>query len=179
MVEKRGLAAEAFLSHQLLCVQRTVGPPELGVAFAWDFAGASVIRHSASTPRVTHMHYRAVTRADVFCAPAIGGESMGIVLLEAMASGIPVVASNIDGYATVITPGVDGLLTTPRNSEELALAIGQLLENHRQRDCGLHAREGCADAEMDAVSERYMPVRCARNVKALWLRELLGVAVGR
>ena len=68
MVEKRGLAAEAFLSHQLLCVQRTVGPPELGVAFAWDFAGASVIRHSASTPRVTHMHYRAVTRADVFCA---------------------------------------------------------------------------------------------------------------
>jgi len=71
--------------------------------------------------------------ADVFCAPAIGGESMGIVLLEAMASGIPVVASNIDGYATVITPGVDGLLTTPRNSEELALAIGQLLENDALR----------------------------------------------
>jgi len=71
--------------------------------------------------------------AHVFCSPATGGESMGIVLLEAMASGKPVVASNISGYATVVNPGVDGLLTTPRNSEELAWAIGYLLENEPLR----------------------------------------------
>jgi phosphatidylinositol alpha-mannosyltransferase len=73
--------------------------------------------------------------ADVFCSPAIGGESMGIVLLEAMAAGTPIVASNINGYRTVITHGVDGLLTTPRSSSELAEAIGQLLkyEPLRQR----------------------------------------------
>ena len=71
--------------------------------------------------------------AHVFCSPATGGESMGIVLLEAMASGKPVVASNISGYATVVNHGVDGLLTTPRNSDELAWAIGYLLENEPLR----------------------------------------------
>src|SRR6266581_647377 len=76
-------------------------------------------------------HYFASTH--VFCAPAIGGESMGIVLLEAMASGKPVVASNISGYATVVSHGMDGLLTTPRNSEELASAVGYLLEHEPMR----------------------------------------------
>jgi phosphatidyl-myo-inositol alpha-mannosyltransferase len=73
--------------------------------------------------------------AHVFCAPATGGESLGIVLLEAMAAGKPIVASNISGYATVITHGVDGLLTPPRSSVDLARAIGQLLkyEPLRQR----------------------------------------------
>lgn len=73
--------------------------------------------------------------AHVFCAPATGGESLGIVLLEAMAAGTPIVASNISGYRTVITHGVDGLLTPPRSSSELASAIGQLLahESLRQR----------------------------------------------
>ncbi len=77
--------------------------------------------------------------AHVFCAPATGGESMGIVLLEAMASGKPVVASNISGYDTVVSHGVDGLLTTPRQSEELAWAIGYLLEHEPLRQQFIHA----------------------------------------
>jgi phosphatidylinositol alpha-mannosyltransferase len=71
--------------------------------------------------------------AQVFCAPAIGGESLGIVLLEAMASGTPIVASDIKGYATVINQGVDGLLTTPRQPDELAGAICHLLDNETLR----------------------------------------------
>ena len=71
--------------------------------------------------------------AHLFCAPAIGGESQGIVLLEALATGKPVVASNISGYATVINNGVDGLLTPPRQPEELADAISYLLENDALR----------------------------------------------
>ncbi len=73
--------------------------------------------------------------ADIFCAPATGGESLGIVLLEAMAAGKPIVASNIGGYTTVITQNVDGLLTPARDSHALAEAIGQLLRSEplRQR----------------------------------------------
>jgi phosphatidylinositol alpha-mannosyltransferase len=73
--------------------------------------------------------WRYFASADVYCSPAIGAESMGVVLLEAMASGTPVVASNITGYRTVINHGIDGLLTTPRDSEELGWAISQLLEH--------------------------------------------------
>jgi phosphatidyl-myo-inositol alpha-mannosyltransferase len=71
--------------------------------------------------------------ADLFCAPAITGESMGIVLLEAMAAGKPIVASNIPGYATVVNSGTDGLLVPPHDSYELANAIGYLLDNEPLR----------------------------------------------
>ena len=77
--------------------------------------------------------------AHIFCAPSIGNESMGVVLLESMASGTPIVASNIQGYSTVVTSGVDGLLTPPRDSEGLANAVSSLLENEPLRQRLIHA----------------------------------------
>ena len=63
--------------------------------------------------------------ADVFCAPALGGESFGIVLAESMASGTPVVASDIPGYRAVMMKAGGGLLFEPEDHEALA---GKLLE---------------------------------------------------
>ncbi|MBM3314151.1 glycosyltransferase, partial [candidate division WOR-3 bacterium] len=72
---------------------------------------------------------------DLFCAPSIGNESFGIPLLEAMATGRPVVASDISGYQEVVTPGEDGILVPARSSPALAQAIVKLLA-----DDGLQAR---------------------------------------
>ena len=73
--------------------------------------------------------------ADIFCSPALGNESQVYVLLEAMAASLPIVASNIDGYASVITNGVDGSLVPPKNitilADELTSLVGD--ENKRRR----------------------------------------------
>ena len=72
--------------------------------------------------------------AQVFCSPALGNESQGYVLLEAMAAGLPVVASNIDGYASVITHGVDGVLVRPKDTMALADALTALVRDPARRE---------------------------------------------
>ena len=73
------------------------------------------------------------TSAHVYCAPNTGGESQGIVLLEALASGRPVVASDIPGFRTVVRHGQDGLLVPPKRHEELAWAVAHLLGDEADR----------------------------------------------
>lgn len=72
-------------------------------------------------------------QADIFCAPSLGCESFGIVLLEAMAAGLPVVASNIAGYRTVLSDGQEGRLIPPGQPECLAEVLRQLLNQPQQR----------------------------------------------
>jgi phosphatidylinositol alpha-mannosyltransferase len=71
--------------------------------------------------------------ADVYASPATGGESFGIVLLEAMASGTAIVASDIHGYKGVVRRGREALLVPPRDPKALAIAIGRLLGDDEER----------------------------------------------
>ena len=65
---------------------------------------------------------------DLYLGPSTGGESFGIVLIEAMAASLPVVASVTPGYDEVITDGVDGLLVPPGDPAALAEAAGRALD---------------------------------------------------
>ena len=70
----------------------------------------------------------------VFCAPSTGFESFGIILLEAMAAGRPIVASNIDGYRGVVDDGMEGLLVQPEDERRLAEALIHLLKDPALRE---------------------------------------------
>lgn len=95
----------------------------------------------------------------VFCAPALHGESFGLVLLEAMAAGTPVVASDLAGYRTVVTNAVDGTLVVPGDAAALASALRELTT-----DTALAARyvaEGRRRAEelsMRRLATRYVEI---------------------
>jgi phosphatidylinositol alpha-mannosyltransferase len=80
--------------------------------------------------------------ADIYVSPATGRESFGIVLLEAMAAGVPIVASDIHGYKGVVRRGEQGLLTPPREPQAVADAIVRLLA-----DPSLRARMAASGIE--------------------------------
>ena len=65
--------------------------------------------------------------ADVVCSPALGGESFGIVLLEAMAASRPIVASRIDGYKELLANTECARLAKPGDPSALAGAIAGLM----------------------------------------------------
>jgi phosphatidylinositol alpha-mannosyltransferase len=99
---------------------------------------------------------------ELFCAPSISGESFGIVLLEAMASGRPVVAGDIPGYRSVMTNGKEGLLIPPKDPHALALAIVRVLA-----DSGLRARMAVTG---QAKASRYDWPEIAARVLAVYER---------
>lgn len=67
-------------------------------------------------------------QASVFCAPSLGGESFGVVLIEAMAANTPIVASALDGYMNVATHLVDAVLVEPANVEALEAGLRRVLD---------------------------------------------------
>jgi phosphatidylinositol alpha-mannosyltransferase len=77
---------------------------------------------------------RFLKTADIFCAPSTGQESFGIVLLEAMAAGRAVVASDIHGYKRVVQRNVTGLLVEPKDPDAICRAMAQLIDDPALRD---------------------------------------------
>ncbi len=95
--------------------------------------------------------------ADIFCSPALTGESFGIILLEAMASGKPIVASNLPGYASVVTHGQEGLLVPVKDAKALASALLTLIEDKSLREqFGIRGRITAEKYSWDKVSAQVM-----------------------
>jgi phosphatidylinositol alpha-mannosyltransferase len=129
--------------------------------------GPSALPHRLRARGRIHAHGRVsddvrdelLARADVLCAPSLAGESFGIVLVEAMAAGIPVVASALPGYVGVLPEKV-GRLVPPGDSAALAAALTELIA-----DGELRARLGAAGRE---AARRYDWSQVADEVLAAY-----------
>lgn len=122
-------------------------------------------------------------RADVFCAPSLGGESFGVVLIEAMAACTPIVASALDGYKNVATDGVTALLPEPGDVDQLAAALRRVLdEPDLAARLVLAGRSHAAEFSMDALARSYTGIYrdvIARQSEATSRPSLLRRLLGR
>jgi phosphatidylinositol alpha-mannosyltransferase len=125
-VERKGLpvllrAFEALRDHVPVRLEIVgVTPDELGGLLLDDTGVQALGKVSDGRKR------QALREADLLCAPSLGGESFGMVLTEAFAAGTPVVASDIAGYADVVTDGGDGVLVPRADPTALAETLRDL-----------------------------------------------------
>ena len=124
------LEALALLAQRGVPVRlRAVGP------FETDAYQATVQQKAAHLGLTARVHWTGpvedieteLLKMDIFVLPSLFGEGLPMVLLEAMAVGMPIVASRIDGLEEVIRPGQEGLLVEPGSPHALAQAIEHLL----------------------------------------------------
>ena len=92
----------------------------------------------------------------VYCSPSVRGESFGMVLLEAMASGCALVASDLDGHRNVATDGEDALLAPVGDPAALAKALRRVLEEPGLRaELVAGGRRRAEQLSMARLAERY------------------------
>jgi len=102
---------------------------------------------------------RALHSVDVFCSPNTGGESFGIVTAEAMAAGVPIVASDIEAFRQVLRGGEAGELFTTGDADDLARAAGRLLDDPARRAAlSAAARVAVADYDWSVVARAVFSV---------------------
>jgi phosphatidylinositol alpha-mannosyltransferase len=114
------------------------GGPDIGLIVAGDGEDRTAVDRlePALRARVTMLGTvphdqlpRYHVACDLLVAPSLGGESFGYVLVEAMAAGLPVVASRIPGYDEVVRDGQEGFLVPPGDPRAVADAAAKLLDD--------------------------------------------------
>ncbi|HKS45872.1 MAG TPA: glycosyltransferase family 4 protein [Amycolatopsis sp.] len=128
LLDAARLLLPGFPGLRLLVVGR--GEPEV----LRRMAGPALAPHLELFGQVDDATKARVLRSvDVYCAPNTGGESFGMILTEAMASGTAVVASALDSFRRVLDDGKAGLLAAPGDTAALAEALGEVLGDPARR----------------------------------------------
>jgi len=147
------LEAMALLPPEVQCWVAGTGPDT--VRLRARYAGDPRIEWLG---RVTDDEKMARMRgASVFCAPSLGGESFGVVLIEAMAARTPIVASDLPGYRNVARPDRDAVLVPPADPEALAAGLRAVLSDDAAAE--QLRRSGAERADrfsMDRLARRYL-----------------------
>ncbi len=138
-----------------------------GTGLPVDLAGVEALGWVADEEKIAHLG-----AAEILCAPSLAAESFGIVLAEAMAAGVPVVASDLPGYRAVLRDGQAGRLTPPGDPVALADALYDVLEDEEERR-RLTAAGSAAAAELSwsritgRIIEAYEDALAAPRVRGL------------
>ncbi|HEY2331053.1 MAG TPA: glycosyltransferase family 4 protein [Acidimicrobiales bacterium] len=125
--------------------------------------GTEIEARAARDPRIEWLgriddeeRNRRLRGADLFCAPSLGGESFGVVLLEAMAAGTPIVASDLAGYAAVARRDQEAILVPPGDAAALGEAIRQVLaDGALSRELADRGARRAESFSMDNLALRY------------------------
>ena len=151
-----------YLLRAYIRIKQTDPNTRLIVVGAGDFSryerimdpiGDVVFRSNVPYDELPRYHHT----SHVFCAPNTGNESQGYVLLEAMAAGMPVVASNIEGFAGVITDELDGVLVKPKDSDAIAAAVLRLIRDPSLRkELGARGQAQAAHYSWDNIARRVL-----------------------
>ena len=100
----------------------------------WQLVGDDLRPHVALLGEVSEADKAAFLRSvDVYCAPNLLGESFGVILIEAMAAGAPIVASDLDAFARVLEDGEAGVLVRRGDPAALGRALCHLLADPARR----------------------------------------------
>jgi phosphatidylinositol alpha-mannosyltransferase len=101
----------------------------------------------------------AMRSADVYCAPNTGGESFGIVLVEAMAAGTAVVASDLDAFRRVLRDGSAGVLVPTGDAARFGAAVDTVLSDRARRESLIAtASRAVGDYDWPVVADQILRV---------------------
>ncbi|MFC5405023.1 glycosyltransferase [Cohnella soli] len=121
---------------------------ELGIADKVTFTGT--LEHAKAMDKLSE--------ASIFCLPS-WDEAFGVAYAEAMSFGIPVVGCKGEGIADIVTSGLNGMLVEPRNEEQLAEALFELIEQPAMAErIGLRGREAVQQLQPDVFAARLVDI---------------------